>query len=369
MRVCTCSSLEACQQGLMRAVNASPVVLLILIFGWCYWAYIFRLCWSLIADKHIAQGVLYIIFFQPIFILCIWSFWKITRTSPGYSNDNSKRYGHGDEENPEELYDANEDMQLLNHHMDDEEGEMDKAGEPSVAILNVEASESTTSLNRTLTSKRTPVYRTTGTPITVKRCGETRFCKKCQLHKFDRSHHCRMCKRCVLKMDHHCPWVNNCVGFRNYKFFYNFLVFATFLCVFIFSTTLPPTIRVLNQPLSIFGLDFNWVLLVFVSVIFGIFLIPFTLFHTRQLFKNRTTIEFYEKSNFKLGRNRGRHDVMRSKYFNPWDLGTKANIEQVLGPNWMTWFLPIGQPKGNGHQFPINKYAYDTLDTEGDDDF
>ncbi|OAD68148.1 hypothetical protein PHYBLDRAFT_173639 [Phycomyces blakesleeanus NRRL 1555(-)] len=356
MRVCCCSSLETCQRSLMRAVNASPVVLLILIFGWCYWAYIFRLCWSLIADRRIAQGILYIIFFQPIYILCIWSFWKITRTSPGYSNDNSKRYDDRDEESPEDIYDANEDMQLLNHQMDDEEGERDKAGEPSVAILNVEASESTTSLNRTLTSKRTPVYRTTGIPITYK--------TPTTIKKGDRH-----ADHSVILLDVSLKWIITVLGFRNYKFFYNFLVYASLLCIFIFSTTLPPTIRILNQPLSIFGLDFNWILLLFVSVIFGIFLIPFTLFHTRQLFKNRTTIEFYEKANFRLGRNRGRHDVMRSRYFNPWDLGTRGNIEQVLGSNWMAFLLPIGQPKGNGHQFPINKYAYDTLDTEGDDDF
>jgi len=39
------------------------------------------------------------------------------------------------------------------------------------------------------------------------------------MFKPPRSHHCRVCKRCVLKMDHHCVWINNCVGYANYKAF------------------------------------------------------------------------------------------------------------------------------------------------------
>lgn len=38
-------------------------------------------------------------------------------------------------------------------------------------------------------------------PITVKRDGARRYCNKCKIEKFDRTHHCRQCKRCVLKMD------------------------------------------------------------------------------------------------------------------------------------------------------------------------
>merc|ERR1719183_2347208 len=69
-----------------------------------------------------------------------------------------------------------------------------------------------------------------GSGITVtekKHTGERRHCKWCLKYKPDRCHHCRVCNTCVLRMDHHCPWVYNCIGFRNHKYFFLLLVYAT----------------------------------------------------------------------------------------------------------------------------------------------
>ena len=49
-------------------------------------------------------------------------------------------------------------------------------------------------------------------------------CKSCYSVRPHITHHCKKCHRCVLVQDHHCPWIGNCIGAFNRKFFilYNF---------------------------------------------------------------------------------------------------------------------------------------------------
>ncbi len=58
------------------------------------------------------------------------------------------------------------------------------------------------------------------------------ICTRCEMYRPPRAHHCRICQRCVRKMDHHCPWINNCVGEWNQKYFIQFLLYVGVLSAY-----------------------------------------------------------------------------------------------------------------------------------------
>ena len=65
----------------------------------------------------------------------------------------------------------------------------------------------------------------------------TKRCDKCNEIKPARTHHCSACGCCVFHMDHHCPWINNCVGMENLRYFLLFLLYLDVGMVYMFTST------------------------------------------------------------------------------------------------------------------------------------
>ncbi|KAJ1994784.1 palmitoyltransferase for Vac8p [Coemansia sp. RSA 1358] len=194
--------------------------------------------------------------------------------------------------------------------------------------------------------------------ITVKDNGEPRYCQKCNVPKPDRAHHCSVCGVCVLKMDHHCPWVNNCIGFSTQKAFLLFIFYTAFYCLIIAVSTLVFYIKFIYNAPGTQEVEITPLALIVLSLSFSLALVFFSGFHIYLAFSNLTTIESYERNNF-------RADVRRrgsmKKHINLFDLGIKKNLKQVFGSHWPQWFVPTQTTLGDGMRFPISYENYNEL--------
>ncbi|XP_006742178.1 palmitoyltransferase ZDHHC3 isoform X3 [Mirounga angustirostris] len=171
-------------------------------------------------------------------------------------------------------------------------------------------------------------------------------CPKCCSIKPDRAHHCSVCKRCIRKMDHHCPWVNNCVGENNQKYFVLFTMYIALISLhalimvgFHFlhcfeedwtkcSSFSPPTTVILLILLCFEGLLF----LIFTSVMFGT--------QVHSICTDETGIEQLKKEE--------RRWAKKTKWMN-----MKAVFGHPFSLGWASPFATPDQGKADPYQYVV----------------
>jgi len=84
------------------------------------------------------------------------------------------------------------------------------------------------------TQEQTVFKKTKETPHVIRNC----YCNICKVNVQQQTKHCRACNKCIEVFDHHCDWLNNCVGKKNYKYFFAAVTSAAILCVFVIITSI-----------------------------------------------------------------------------------------------------------------------------------
>ncbi|KAE9619346.1 hypothetical protein Lal_00047433 [Lupinus albus] len=175
----------------------------------------------------------------------------------------------------------------------------------------------------------------TTTNESAKDNAERKKCDKCFAYKPPRTHHCRVCRRCVLKMDHHCLWINNCVGYWNYKAFFVFALYATIasihsMVLFICCVLQKDWDSAKGSSLKIFYVMYGTMVMALT-----ITLLTLSGWHIYLTLHNMTTIEYYEGKRAKwLATKSGQ------SYRHPFNVGAYKNITLILGPNMLKWLCP-----------------------------
>ena len=173
-----------------------------------------------------------------------------------------------------------------------------------------------------------------------------RYCLICKVFKPERSHHCSVCKICILNMDHHCPWVNNCIGFYNRKYFIQLLLFTSLLTIFVDIIEFYFEYNNVLIKRRAIKVSFCFVIICYIlNFIVSIIITKNLIYNIKLILINSTTTESID-TGFK-------------SIYEKYNLTRLENWEQVFGKNEFFWFFPIpiqkGRPDGDGLTWRTNE--------------
>eukprot|EP01065_Artemidia_motanka_P051287 TRINITY_DN9007_c1_g1_i2.p2 TRINITY_DN9007_c1_g1~~TRINITY_DN9007_c1_g1_i2.p2 ORF type:complete len:208 (+),score=54.74 TRINITY_DN9007_c1_g1_i2:490-1113(+) len=177
--------------------------------------------------------------------------------------------------------------------------------------------------------------------------------KKQETKKKQPSPPCHVSGALVLKMDHFCPWIGQCVGHFNHRYFTLFLLYLWLSVGYAVVTIFLSWQGFLGNPSAnpaVVSATESTVRLCFITclalcVVIGGFLI----WSGVLAITNQTTIEFL------INRARARKArKLGLPWSNPFNLGLRKNLQQVFGPYpYWQMLMPSAAPLVcDGHHWP-----------------